>query len=76
MVHIAQFDQLFQIIGHVRALIIAARFQLARGHLILADVEQEQRLDRVDFQQVDPLKLILHHIQQQPVQPFDHRKAI
>jgi len=76
VVHIAQLHQFFQVIGYVRALIVAARFQLARGDLILADVEQQQRLNRVDFQKRKPLKLILDDVKQQPVQPFHQREVV
>ena len=44
----AEVDQLLQIVGDVRAEIVAARAQFAGGQLRIADVEQQQRLDGVD----------------------------
>src|SRR5690606_792086 len=70
MVHIAQIDQLFEIIADVRTLVITAAFQLTRGHLIFADVEQEQGLNRIDLQYTQALELILDDIKQQSVQAF------
>ena len=48
MIEEAHLDELLQIVGDVGAKIVAARAQLARGQLLVADVEEQQRLDGVD----------------------------
>ena len=47
VVHIPGFDQLFQVIADIGALVISPALQFARCHFVIADVEQQQRLDRV-----------------------------
>src|SRR5437899_9770027 len=48
MIEEAEFDQLLQIVGDVGAEIITARAQLAGGQLLVADVIEQQRLNRID----------------------------
>jgi len=48
MIEETHLDELLEIVRDVRAEIVAARAQLARGQLLVADVEQQQRLDGVD----------------------------
>src|SRR3954452_96433 len=44
----AELDELLQVIGDVGAEVIAARAQLARGELLVADVVEQQSLHRID----------------------------
>ena len=76
VVHVAALDELLEVVGDVRALVVAAGLQLARRHLVVADVEQQQRLHRVDVDDAEPLELVLDHVEQQPVQPFHHRERL
>ena len=59
----AEVDQLLQIVGHVRAEIVAARAQFAGGQLRIADVEQQQRLDGIDVAAAVAVELILEALQ-------------
>jgi len=63
VVHIAQFDQFFQIITDVAALIISTAFQFTGSHFVVTDIKQQKRLNRIDFQQSNPFKFILDHVQ-------------
>ena len=76
VVHIAHFDQFLEVVADVAALIVAAAFKLPRGDLIIADVEQKQRLHRVDLQHADAFEFVLDHVQQQAVQPLDQRQGL
>ena len=44
----AAFDELLEIVRNVRAEVVAARTQLTRGQLLVADVIKQQRLHRID----------------------------
>src|SRR3954454_18278146 len=48
MMEIAHLDELLDVVGDVRAEVVAAGAQLARGQLLVADVVEQQRLDAVD----------------------------
>ena len=39
--------QLLEVVAHIGALVVAARFQLARRHLIVADIEERSEERRV-----------------------------
>lgn len=49
VVHEIIFNELLEVIGNIRALVIAPRFQFTCGDFIIADVEQKKPLDRVDL---------------------------
>ena len=57
-------------------MVVTARFQFACRHLVVDDIEQQERLHRVDFQHAQTFKFILDDIQQEPVQTFNQRKAV
>ena len=67
----AEVDQLLDVVGDVRAEIVAARAQFAGGQFGVADVEEEQRLDGVDVRAARPVELVLDHVEQATVQAFD-----
>src|SRR6201993_5288752 len=48
MIEEPELDELLQIVEDVGAEIVAARAQLARGQLLVADVVEQERLHRVD----------------------------
>src|SRR6056297_2261424 len=75
VVHVARLDELLEVVGDVRALVVAAGLQLARGDLVVADVEQQERLHGVDVEQAEPLELVFHDVEQEAVQAFDEGKA-
>jgi hypothetical protein len=52
------------------------RFQFACGDLFFTDVEQQQCLNRVYFQNARAFTFIFDHIQQQSVQSFDQGHAV
>jgi len=70
VVHIAHFHEFLEIVADIAALVITAGFQLARGHFVLADVEHQQRLDRVHLEHAEAFEFILDDIKKQPVQPL------
>src|SRR2546421_3654971 len=55
----AEFNQLLQIVGDVRAEVIAARAQLARGQFLVADVIKQKRLHRIDVGTAAAIEFIL-----------------
>src|SRR5262249_26284571 len=69
-------DQLLQIVGDVRAEIMAARAQLAGGQFLVADVEEKQRLDAVDFALAAAIKLVLDYIQKLAVQTLHQTQTL
>ena len=71
MIDIARLDKLLQVVGDVRALIVPARLEFAGRQLGVADIEQQQGLNRIDFRCAGPLKIVLDDIEQPAVQAFD-----
>src|SRR3990167_7045793 len=76
MMQIAHLDELLQIVGNVRAEIIAARAQLAGRQLAAVDVEQQERLHAVDVRAVAAVEFVLDHVEQPAMQPLDQRKRL
>src|SRR5690606_33178481 len=70
----AEIDELLQVVGHVRAEVVAARAQLARRQLGRADIEQQKRLDGIDVAAAVAVELILDHVEQAAMQPLDELK--
>ena len=71
MMEIAHLDELLDVVGDVRAEVVAAGAQLARGQLLVADVVEQQRLDAVDVVAAAALELVLDHVEEAAVQPLD-----
>jgi hypothetical protein len=63
MVHVASIDQFLVIVRDVLSLIVSARFQLSSGDFVIANIELQQCLHRIYFQQTQPFKFILDHVQ-------------
>src|SRR5580704_12668417 len=76
MMEEADLDQLLDVIGNIRAEIIAACAQFAGGQFLVADIIQEQCLYRVDVGSPAAVELILDNVQQSTMKPFDHRQSL
>ena len=55
---------------------MAARTQLARIHLLVADIEEKKRLDRIDFALIAPVQLVLDYVEQLAMQPFNEIQGL
>ena len=75
MIEEAHLDELLQIVRDVGAEIIAARTQLAGSELFVADIVQQQRLNRIDVGAATAVELILDDIKQTPMQTLDQREC-
>ncbi len=64
-------DHLLDVIRDVRAEIIPADRKLAHRQLVIADIEQDHRLDVVDVLNIAAVQLDLKHIEKAAVQAFD-----
>src|SRR5262245_13316066 len=71
----AHLDELLQIVGDVGAAVVAARAQLARGELLVADVVQEQRLNRIDVSAAAAIELVLDDVEKPAMQPLHQRQG-
>ena len=76
MIEEAHLDELLQIVGHVGAEIVAARAQLARGELLVADIVQQQRLHRIDVGAAAAIELVLDDVEQAAMQPLDQASRL
>jgi hypothetical protein len=76
MVHVAHAYQFFQIITDILTLVISAALQLARGDLIVCNIEYKQSLHRVNLDHPNPLKFIFDNIQQQTMEPLDWSQTL
>src|SRR5580704_5021949 len=72
----AHLDKLLEIVGDVGAEIVAARAQLARGQLLVADIVQQKRLDRIDIGAPLAVELVLDDVEQTPVQALDQSQRL
>src|SRR6187402_2394633 len=64
----AELDQLLQIVRDVGAEIVATGAQLAGGQFLVADVVQQQRLNRIDIGAAAAVELVLDDIEQTAMQ--------
>src|SRR3954468_25001738 len=76
MMDIAHLDELLEIVGDIRAEIVAARTELAGGQFRLADVEEEQSLYAVHVGTAGTIEFILDHIKQSTVQTLNKRQCL
>jgi len=56
--------------------VICAALQLARGNLIVCNVEYKQSLHMVNLDQPNPLKFIFDNIQQQTIESLDQTQTL
>src|SRR5512132_2410017 len=71
MLKVAHFGQLLDVVGTVRALIIATLDEIADGDLLLADIRDEQRLDAVDVANAQAIQFSAEQIEKPAMQPLD-----
>jgi hypothetical protein len=74
VVHIFHFNKFLQVVAYIASLIVAAAFQLTRRDLIVTDIEQQQRLYRVDLQYAYTFKFVFDDVQKLVVKSFDQRQ--
>src|SRR3546814_4671335 len=67
---IAVLDHLLHVVGDVRAEVVAALGELADGELLLADVEQDQRLDVVQVADALAVEVGLDDLEALAVEPL------
>src|ERR1700733_1034448 len=63
MVEESHLHQLLEIVGDVGAKIIAACAQFARGQLLVADIVEKQRLDRIDVGAATAVEFVLDNVE-------------
>src|SRR6185437_3502404 len=63
--------KLLEVVGDVRTQIVAACTQLAGRQFLIADIEQQERLDAVDLAFVAPVKLVLDDVEKLAMKPFN-----
>jgi hypothetical protein len=71
VVDIAGLNQLLQVVGDIRAEIVAAAGQLSRRQFGVADVVQEQRLHAVHVGTAQAFELILDDVEKQSMQTLN-----
>ena len=76
VVNVALLHQFLEIVGHVRALVVAAGFQLPRSQFGVGDIEQQQRLHRIYFLSAVTVKIILDQIKQAPVKALNQGERL
>jgi hypothetical protein len=76
MVEKAHFHKLFQVVGDVRAEIVTARAQFTGRQFLVADIEEQQGLHRIDVRPPPPVELILDHVQKAAMQPLHERQRL
>ena len=76
MVEVAKLDQLLDVVGHVRAEIVAAGPQLAGRQLGIADIVEQQGLHAVDVVPAAALELVLDDVEQTAMQTLNQREGL
>src|SRR5882757_3013144 len=69
MIEEAKLDELLEVVGDVGAEVIAARAQLARGQLLVANIIEQQRLHRIDVGAAAAVEFVLDDVEQAAMQP-------
>ena len=70
---IAVLDHLLDVVGYVRAQVIAALGEFAHRQLLLADIEEDQGLNVVEVTNAQAVQLGLDHFKALAVQTLDQR---
>lgn len=60
---VTKINQLLQVVRHVRAMVAAAKGQLAHRQLFIADVKEDQRLNVVDVANTRAVELRFDHFE-------------
>ena len=71
LAEIAILDQLLDVVGDIRAQVVAARGQFADRQLLVADVRQDQALHVVDVLDPEPIELRLDDIEEASMETLD-----
>ena len=71
MAEVAKLNELLDVVGNVRAEIIAAGAQLTRRHIVVADVIQQQCLNRIDIGATATIELVLDHVKEAAVKTLN-----
>ncbi len=71
MVDEAEVDELLDVVGDVRAQVVATRAQLNGGQFRIADVEEQEGLDGVDVGAALAVELVLDDVQKAAVKTLD-----
>lgn len=65
---IFELGEFLDIVRNIRAVIVAAIFQIANHHFILTDIVQQERLDGIDVVHLKAMQLRPQHIEKMPVE--------
>ena len=76
MIEETHLDELLEIVGHVRAEIVAARAQLAGGEFLVADIVEKQSLNRIDVGAAASVEFVLDDVEQTTVQALDQGERL
>ena len=55
---------------------MSPRAQLARGQFLVADIEPQQGLNRIDLALVAPIQLVLDHVKKLSMQPLNKIESL
>ena len=69
-------DHLADVVGHVRAQVIAPVGELAHRQVVLADIVEDQRLNVVDVLHAQPVELAFDDFEELAVQPLNQVNGI
>ncbi len=72
--YIPHFDQLLDVVGDFRALVVTAFHQVADDDLLLSDIGEKQGLNRIDVLDGHPVEVGSEHIEKTPVQAFNEAR--
>src|SRR5262245_15424528 len=75
MIKEAKLNELLQIVGDVRAEIVAAGTQLTGSQLLVADVIEQQRLHRIDIGAAAAVEFVLDDVEQAAMQPLNESQS-
>ena len=76
LVDIAALDQLLHVVGNVGALIIAAVDEIADDDLFVADIGEQEGLDRIEVLDAQTIEFRPDDIEESPVQTLNHSREI
>jgi hypothetical protein len=76
VVDIAHVDELFEIVGHVRAEVIAACLEFTGGQFARADVIEQQRLYAVEFGATETIEFVFDDIEKEAMETLDQTEGL
>src|SRR6185437_2719407 len=69
-------NELLEIVGNIRAEVIAARAQLTGRQFLVPDIIQQQCLHRIYIGAATPIELVLDNVEQPAMKPFDQGQGL